>query len=111
MRIRTWNCKDQSSQQRGGTIEIASLIGTAAGACTVVSYTPQVIKAWKTKKVDDLSLRMFTLLVTAAVLWITYGVLASSIPVIATNVGTLALNSAILTAKIKYGQKSPASKK
>ena len=87
-------------------IEFASLIGTAAGACTVVSYAPQVIKAWKTKNVDDLSFRMFVLLITAALLWITYGVLTSSLPVIATNVGTLALNASILAAKVKFGHRA-----
>ena len=77
-------------------------IGYAAGALTVASYVPQVVRVWKTKETKDLSYGMFGMLVTAAVLWITYGALSSQWPVIATNVGCGVLNVAILAAKIRY---------
>ncbi|MBW3630518.1 MAG: SemiSWEET transporter [Gemmatimonadetes bacterium] len=76
--------------------------GYAAGVLTVVSFLPQVIRTWRTKQTDDLSFGMFALLVTAGGLWITYGVMSSDWPVIGTNVGTVALNCAILTAKLRY---------
>ena len=83
-------------------IPAAAYVGYVAGALTVVSYVPQVVRVWKTKETKDLSYGMFGLLVTAAALWITYGALASQWPVIATNVGCGLLNVAILTAKIRY---------
>lgn len=45
-------------------------LGYAAGVLTVVSFLPQVIRAWKTKQVNDLSFGMFALLITAGLLWI-----------------------------------------
>ena len=60
------------------------------------------MRAWRTKETKDLSYGMFGLLVTAAALWITYGVMSSQWPVIATNVGCGILNVAILTAKIRF---------
>jgi MtN3 and saliva related transmembrane protein len=77
-------------------------LGYLAGALTVVSLWPQVLRAWRTKQTKDLSIRTFVLLITAGVLWITYGVLTTDWPVIATNVGMVLLNGAILAAKLKY---------
>jgi MtN3 and saliva related transmembrane protein len=77
-------------------------IGYAAGALTVASYIPQVVRVWKTKETKDLSWGMFGLLVTASVLWIIYGASSSQWPVIATNAGCGLLNVAILVAKIRF---------
>jgi hypothetical protein len=56
----------------------------------------------RTKQTKDLSVRTFVILIVASALWLTYGVLSSDWPVIATNGGMLVLNSAILTAKLRY---------
>lgn len=77
-------------------------IGFFAGFLTVTSYLPQSIKVWKSKDVKDLSFGTFAMLIAAACTWITYGVLASDMPVILTNCGTLLINISILTAKIKF---------
>jgi MtN3 and saliva related transmembrane protein len=77
-------------------------IGYAAGTLTVISFLPQVIQSWKTKKTKDVSLGMFALLLTAGALWIAYGVMSTDWPVIATNTGTVALNILILAAKVRY---------
>jgi MtN3 and saliva related transmembrane protein len=73
-----------------------------AGGLTVISFLPQVIRAWKTKETGDLSLGMFGILFAAGVLWIAYGVLSTQWPVIVTNSGTVLLNVAILVAKLKF---------
>ena len=57
---------------------------------------------WRTKETKDLSYGMFGMLVSAAALWITYGMLSEQWPVIATNVGCGLLNVAILAAKIRF---------
>ena len=77
-------------------------VGYLAGFLTVLSFLPQVLRTWRTKQTKDLSVRTFVLLIIASVLWSTYGVLSSDWPVIATNGGMLILNSAILTAKLRY---------
>jgi MtN3 and saliva related transmembrane protein len=83
-------------------MEIASYVGYAAGALTVVSYFPQAMRAWKTRKVDDLSWGMLGMLVVAGGLWIVYGVMSKQMPVILTNSGTVVLTAAILVAKFRF---------
>jgi MtN3 and saliva related transmembrane protein len=83
-------------------VQLIPCVGYFAGALAVVSLVPQVLRAWRTKQTKDLSIRTFLLLITSGVLWITYGALASDWPVIATNAGMVALNGAILGAKIRY---------
>ena len=81
---------------------MTNYIGYLAGFLTVVSFLPQVHRAWRTKQTKDLSIGMFLILITAGVLWLVYGVLSSDWPVIATNVGMVVLNGAILAAKLRY---------
>jgi uncharacterized protein with PQ loop repeat len=45
---------------------------------------------------------MFTLLVTASTLWVIYGVIIGSWPVILTNVGMVVLNGSLAIAKLKF---------
>jgi MtN3 and saliva related transmembrane protein len=79
-------------------------IGYAAGVLTVISYAPQVVRAYKTKEVKDLSWAMVAMLVTAGALWIVYGVSSSQMPVILTNVGTTLLTAALLVAKFRFSK-------
>jgi len=83
-------------------VDLTPYVGYVAGAMTVVSYAPQAVRAWRTKEVKDLSWVMLALLVAAGALWITYGLISSQLPVVLTNVGTVALTGAILAAKIKF---------
>lgn len=79
-----------------------ALLGYGAGAITVVSFMPQVVRAWRTKRTRDLSLGSFVLLITAGSLWIVYGALSADWPVVATNSGMVLLNAALATAKVRY---------
>jgi MtN3 and saliva related transmembrane protein len=86
----------------GVVVQLTPYVGYLAGGLTVVSLIPQVLRAWRTKQTKDLSIRTFMLLITSGILWVTYGAMASDWPVIATNAGMVALNGAILGAKIRY---------
>ena len=77
-------------------------LGYFAGAITVLSFLPQVIRAWRTRQTRDLSMGMFALLVTAGSLWMVYGAVTRDWPVVATNAGMVALNGALVVAKIRY---------
>lgn len=77
--------------------------GYLAGFLTVISFLPQVIRTWRSRKTGDLSLGMFSLLVTASTLWIIYGIIIHDWPVIPTNVGMVVLNGSIGVAKVRYG--------
>jgi MtN3 and saliva related transmembrane protein len=76
--------------------------GYFAGFLTVMSFLPQVIRTWQTRKTGDLHLGMFVLLVTASALWIVYGAIIGSWPVILTNAGMVALNGSLAVAKLRF---------
>jgi MtN3 and saliva related transmembrane protein len=77
-------------------------LGYLAGLLTVVSFLPQVLRTWKTRRTKDLSMGMFALIITASILWIVYGMITSDWPVILTNTGMIALNGALAVAKVRY---------
>ncbi|MEA2038176.1 MAG: SemiSWEET transporter [Nanoarchaeota archaeon] len=79
-----------------------TLIGTLAGACTTISFLPQVMKTVKTKHTKDLSLGMFILVVVGMALWLFYGILLSDLPIIIANSMTFVLAFIILVYKIIY---------
>lgn len=77
-------------------------LGFFAGTLTVSSFLPQVVRAWRTRQTRDLSLAMFALLVTSGALWAFYGFIQRDWPVVITNMGMVALNLALLVAKVRY---------
>jgi MtN3 and saliva related transmembrane protein len=77
-------------------------LGYVAGVLTVISFLPQVLRAWRTRQTRDLSLSSFALLITAGSLWVVYGAMSRDWPVVATNSGMVALNVALAAAKIRY---------
>ena len=81
-------------------------IGLLAGFCTTGAFLPQVIHTWRSKSVEDISLKMYLLLVTGVVLWIIYGLLIDSLSLVVANGVTLVLAAAVLAMKILYKQKN-----
>jgi len=77
--------------------------GYAAALCTTSAYVPQVVRVWRTKSTQDISLKTYAALVTGLSLWLTYGIWRGEIPLIAANSITLTLASTILYFKIRHG--------
>lgn len=63
---------------------------------------PQVMKSWKEKKADDVSLKMLIVLISGIALWIVYGVQKKDFPIIATNCFSLLVNLVMLALRIKF---------
>jgi len=84
-------------------MDLVSLIGFAAAFGTTTAFAPQAFKAWKSKHTKDISLIMFLLLTSGIFLWLIYGILIYSIPIILANAFSLILALFILYLKLKYG--------
>jgi MtN3 and saliva related transmembrane protein len=67
-----------------------------------VAFAPQLVKAWRTRSTNDISLAMFLVMVAGIVLWLTYGALKHDVPLTVANATTLLLAGAILFLKVKY---------
>jgi MtN3 and saliva related transmembrane protein len=81
---------------------MVSELGYVAGAITVTSFLPQVVRAWRTRQTRDLSLSSLALLMAAGSLWILYGALSRDWPVVATNGGMVALLALLAAAKVRF---------
>jgi len=79
------------------------IMGLLAGTMTTIAFLPQLIQTWKTRSAKDVSLGMFLIFTTGVVLWVIYGHMIQSLPIIAANAVTLVLAGAILVLKLKYG--------
>ena len=63
----------------------ATIVSYVAGACSCFCLYPQAVKAYQSKKTDDLSPATFFLLLIAMVLWMVYGVLTDTWALVAEN--------------------------
>lgn len=86
----------------------AEVVGTIAGLCSTSSFVPQVIKAWREDETAAISKRMYVITVTAFSLWIVYGVMIESLPIVVFNAASLGLSSTVLLLKIKHRHRAAA---
>lgn len=89
-------------------IVLGTAIGLIAALCTTVSYIPQVVKCWKTRKAGDLSLKMLLTLAAGLALWVAYGIINSDWVIIAANTVSLLLLGNLLLFKLHevFGSRS-----
>ncbi len=83
-------------------MDYIEILGLVAAFLTTGAFLPQAIKVIKTKNTNDLSLSMYSMLVGGVLLWLIYGFLINSLPIIIANFVTLVLSGAILFLKIRY---------
>ena len=80
----------------------AAIIGTVAGILVLSSFIPQLIKAYKTKKMSDVSIHLMILIASGMFLWVIYGFIRSDPVIIGTNATGFALNITLLVMKLRY---------
>ena len=79
------------------------LIGSVAAVLTTASFIPQAWHSFKTRDVSGISLVMYSVFTVGVALWLLYGVLLQSWPLMIANTITLLLASAILGMKLRFG--------
>ncbi len=84
-------------------MNFADLIGTSAAILTTVSFIPQVWQIWRTRHTKDISLGMYATFTFGVALWLAYGILLQSWPIIIANSITTCLAGAVLIMKIRFG--------
>ena len=75
-------------------------LGFVAAGLTTFSFLPQLIKVIATRSTEDISLLMFALMALGIFLWLVYGILIHSGPLIFSNGLTLIFVLAILGFKL-----------
>ena len=80
-------------------IEYIGLLGATLSAIT---FIPQVILAYKTKSVGDLSTGMLVIVFTSVIIWLIYGIYLHLLPVILANAVILVLSIVLLYFKFTF---------
>ena len=78
------------------------IIGYIAATLTTVSFVPQAWHTFRTKDVSGISLGMYSAFTVGIALWLAYGLMLSSWPIVIANTITLVLASLILVMKLLY---------
>lgn len=87
----------------------ADIIGTIAGILVLLSFIPQIMKAYKTKKMFDVSAHLMIMIASGMFLWIIYGFIRSDPVIIGTNATGVALNITLLVMKLRYDKMQKGS--
>ena len=78
-------------------------VGSIAAALTTSAFVPQVWQVWRTRHTHDISLGMYAIFSCGVAMWLVYGCLLDSWPIIIANSITLLLAVAVLLMKIRFG--------
>ena len=84
-------------------MEAIDLVGYVAAMLTTAAFVPQVARVWQSKSTTDLSVQTLISFIAGVSMWLIYGLLVTSAPIIVANAVTLVLNLIILRFKFKYG--------
>ena len=87
---------------------IIELVGSLAASLTTAAFFPQAIKTIRTGETGGLSVSMYLLLVSGVSMWLVYGLLLGSWPLILANGIVLLPQIAILTLLLRRDQRRPA---
>jgi MtN3 and saliva related transmembrane protein len=80
-----------------------NLLGYAAAALTTSAFAPQTFKTIRSRDTQGISLSMYLIFTIGISLWLVYGIVAGSWPLIVANAITLPLAATILALKLRYG--------
>ncbi|MCE5295571.1 MAG: SemiSWEET transporter [Euryarchaeota archaeon] len=78
------------------------VLGLMAGLLTTIGYLPQILKGYRTRRMEDVSIMMPALLSVGMGLWLLYGALLGDIPIIFWNAVGVSLNIVLIAMKLKF---------
>ena len=82
------------------------IVGFAAAFLTMFGFLPQVIKIYRTKSVNDISLLAILQFMLGVFLWLVYGLHLKNIVIILANSVTLVILLFALVLFLKYSSKA-----
>jgi MtN3 and saliva related transmembrane protein len=83
-------------------ISLTTIVGAIAGILTAISMLPQLIKTFRKKQSEEISVIMLLILILGIATWIYYGFLRRDDPIIFTNAFSLFVNITLLVLHFKY---------
>jgi len=84
------------------------VLGLIAGALTTSGYIPQIVKGYRTKKMNDVSILMISILCVGMFLWIVYGYMVNDLALLISNIIGTTFLAILVTMKFHYVDGKPA---
>jgi MtN3 and saliva related transmembrane protein len=81
------------------------IIGYLAAVLTTFSFLVQAIQSWRTRDLSGISVGMYSMFTLGVALWLIYGIVIESWPLIVTNALTFVFALSILLMKLKQMSK------
>jgi len=81
------------------------IIGYLAALLTTFSFLVQAIQSWRTRDLSGISVGMYSMFTLGVALWLIYGIVIESWPLIVTNILTFLFALSILLMKLKQMSK------
>ncbi len=88
-----------------------AILAIIAGILILAGWVPQIVKGYRTKKLEDVSKYLMILLASGAFLWILYGIEKDDPFIIGVNVAAIALTMIVLGMKFKYSKETQRTQK
>ncbi|MCC7433022.1 hypothetical protein IT412_05890 [Candidatus Peregrinibacteria bacterium] len=84
--------------------EVWNLVGFIASILSALTFIPELIKAYKTHHLQDLSWGMLILLLTSSVLWMAFGLNFSIVPLIFSSLINISCGLLLTSLKFKFAR-------
>ena len=78
------------------------LFGLIAGAITSMGFIPQLVRGYRTKKLEDVSYYMPVILAIGMVMWLVYGILKEALAVVIANAFAITCCLILILMKKRY---------
>ena len=83
-------------------MEWTEIMGHVGALVSSITFIPQVLQAWKTKSVGDLSMNMLLIVITSTVVWLVYAFSLALLPVIIANSIIFILSGLLIYFKLTF---------
>ncbi|MDA9035953.1 SemiSWEET transporter [Flavobacteriaceae bacterium] len=80
---------------------LVEVVGLVGATFTTLAFVPQVVKIWKNRSSNGVSLSMYVCMLVGIIIWLAYGILINSIAVIAANILSGILQVVIIFLTLK----------
>ncbi|WP_339605804.1 SemiSWEET family transporter [uncultured Roseivirga sp.] len=83
-------------------MDIYEAMGLLGAILSSLTFLPQVIRTWKIKSAEDLSMGMLVIVFCSTIVWLVYGFALWLIPVIIANTAIFTLSLTLIYFKITF---------
>ena len=80
---------------------LVEVVGLLGAMFTTLAFVPQVVKIWKNRSSEGISLSMYVCMLVGISIWLAYGILIDSIAVIIANILSGILQVVIIFLTLK----------